>query len=253
MMLRSHNRWVLALLLGIVLCLGSRSLSLAQGQPGSEAPSSTSDQDQSNNGPSFSRELARDAREAAGEDENAQFKQSFSIKKLAAITGLSLEHAYWLSLAINFAIVAGFIAWVSKKNLPGIFRGRTTQIRLSLDEARRASEEANQKLAEINQRLSRLDGEIAEMRASAETEAAAEEARIKAAAQEDARKIVDAAEQEIAAAAKAARRELTAYAASLAVSQAARQIRVDSASDEALIRDFAAQLASNGKSQKDGD
>ena len=47
------------------------------------------------------------------------------------------------------------------------------------------------------------------MTANAEKEAAAEEARIKAAAEEDARKIVESAEQEIAAAAKLARRELT--------------------------------------------
>jgi len=253
MKLRRQNSLALAILLGIALCLAGGTFSFAQEKPEGAAQNSRSDQDQSNNGPHFGRDLARNAREAAGEDQNAQFKQSFSIRKLAAITGLSLEHAYWLSLAINFGIIAGFIAWASKKNLPGIFRGRTTQIRLSLEEARKASEEANRKLAEINQRLSRLDGEIAAMRATAESEAAAEEARIKAAAEEDARKIVDAAEQEIAAAAKAARRELTAYAASLAVSLAARQVRVDPASDEALIRDFAAQLAGNGKSQKDGD
>ena len=49
------------------------------------------------------------------------------------------------------------------------------------------------------------------MRDAAEKETAAEEARIKAAAMEDARKIVESAEQEITAAAKTARRELTAY------------------------------------------
>ena len=88
------------------------------------------------------------------------------------------------------------------------------------------------------------------MRAAAEKEAAAEEARIKAAAEEDARKIIQAAEQEIAAAAKTARRELKAYAASLAVSLAAKQIRVDPASDQALVQDFAAQLAADGKSRR---
>ena len=53
---------------------------------------------------------------------------------------------------------------------------------------------------------------------------AAEEARIKAAAEEDARKIVESAEQEIAAAAKAARRDLTTYAADLAASIAASSV-----------------------------
>ena len=81
------------------------------------------------------------------------------------------------------------------------------------------------------------------MRATAEKEAAAEEARIKAAAEEDARKIVESAEQEIAAAAKLARRELTNYAANLAVSLAAKQIKVDAATDQALVRGFASELS----------
>jgi hypothetical protein len=55
------------------------------------------------------------------------------------------------------------------------------------------------------------------MKAAGETDLAAEESRIKAAAEEDGRKIVESAEQEIAAAAKAARRDLTAYAADLAI------------------------------------
>ena len=79
----------------------------------------------------------------------------------------------------------------------------------------------------------KLDGEIGMMRDAAEKEGAAEEARIKAAAEEDARKIVASAEQEIAAAAKAARRQLTAYAADLAVGLARKQIHVDAATDQA--------------------
>jgi len=51
--------------------------------------------------------------------------------------------------------------------------------------------------------------------------------------------------RKIAAAAKAARRELTAYAADLAVALAQKQIRVDAATDQALVREFAGQLASS--------
>ena len=75
----------------------------------------------------------------------------------------------------------------------------------------------------------KLDGEIGMMRNAAEKDAAAEEARIQAAAQEDARKIVESAQQEIASAAKSARRELTAYAADLAIGLAKKQIHVDAA------------------------
>ncbi len=207
----------------------------AQANPSSASPEHSAS--------AMSGELAKESREAAGEDEQAQFKHSASVQMVAKLTGLSLDNAYWLCVVLNFAIVAGAVVYFSKKNLPGMFRNRTASIQKAMQEARKASEDANRRLAEIETRLSRLDAEIAAMRATAEKEAAAEEARIKAAAEEDARKIVESAEQEIAAAAKLARRELTAYAANLAVSLAAKQIKVDAATDQALVRDFARELS----------
>ena len=126
--------------------------------------------------------------------------------------------------------------------MPGIFRGRTAAIQKAMQEAQRASEEARKKLAEIESRLQQLDVEIGKIRDAAEKEGAAEEVRIKTAATEDARKMVAAAEQEIAAAAKAARRQLTSHAADLAVSLAKKQIHVDAATDQNLVRTFAGQL-----------
>ena len=184
--------------------------------------------------------------DASGED-TAQFKHSGSVKLLSRITGLSLEGAYWLAVLINFGIVAGVIVWASKKNLPAVFRNRTASIQKSIEEARKASEDANRRLSDIESRLSKLGDEIAQMRVSSEKEAAAEEERIQKAAGEDAKRIVESAEQEIAAAAKAARRELTAYAADLAVTLAAKQIHVDAPTDQALVRRFASQLAKDGK------
>ncbi|MGH9501389.1 MAG: ATPase [Terriglobales bacterium] len=192
-------------------------------------------------------QLARESREAAGEDDQAQFKQSAAVQLVARLTGLSLEHAYWLCVLLNFGVIAGAVVYLSKKNLPGVFRNRTASIQKAMQEARQASEEANRRLAEIETRLSRLDTEIAAMGAAAQKEAAAEETRIKAAAEEDARKIVESAEQEIAAAAKTARRELTAYAANLAVALAAKQIKVDTATDQALVREFAKELSPQGR------
>ena len=189
---------------------------------------------------------ANAAPEQKGEEETAQFKHSASVKLLSRITGLSNEGAYWLAVVLNFAIVAGLIAWFSKKNLPAMFRSRTASIQKSLEEARRASEDANRRLAEIESRLARLDDEIAEMRAASDREAAAEEQRIKAAAEEDARRIVESATQEIAAATKAATRELTAHAADLAVTLASKQIRVDTPTDQALVRRFGQQLSIDG-------
>lgn len=242
----SHTRLTLAALVLIF------ALSLTSARAQSASSSASAQHSPGNTGV----ELSKESREAAGEDEQAQFKHSAAVQLVARLTGLSLEHAYWLCVLFNFAVMAGTILYFSKKNLPSVFRGRTASIQKAMQEARKASEEANQRLAEIETRLSRLDAEIGNMRAAAEKEAVAEEARIKAAAEEDARKIVESAEQEITAAAKAARRELTAFAANLAVSLASKQIKVDTATDQSLVREFAKELSttsSNGGGPKAGE
>lgn len=234
---------VLALLL--VSCAGWASVR-AQEQPASpeqkQASQSSADQPA---GPA--KQLAHESKEAAGEekDEMAEFKQSASVRAIARLTGLSLQHAYWLSVVLNFVVIAAVILWAGRKYLPGMFRDRSAAIQKAMQEAQMASEEARRRLADIESRLMKLDVEIGMMRDAAEKEGAAEEARIQAAAEEDARKIVASAEQEIAAAAKAARRQLTAYAADLAVGLARKQIHVDAGTDQALIRNFAQELGAS--------
>jgi F-type H+-transporting ATPase subunit b len=200
------------------------------------------------------RQLAHESREAAGEekDEMEEFKHSASVRLVSRITGLNPQQSYWLCFIFNFAVIAALFAWAGRKYLPGMFRDRTAAIQRAMQEAQKASEEARRKLAEIETRLQKLDVEIGMMRDQAEKEGAVEEARIQATAEEDARKIVASAEQEIAAAAKAARRQLTAHAAELAVGIAAKQIHVDAGTDQALVRNFAGQLANSDESGKDG-
>jgi F-type H+-transporting ATPase subunit b len=199
------------------------------------------------------RQLAHESRKAAGEDkdEMEEFKHSASVQAIHRLTGLSVQQSYWACFLLNFLVIAAVIIWAGRKFLPGIFRDRTAAIQKAMQEAQKASEEARRKLAEIESRLQKLDVEIGMMRDAAEKEGATEEARIKAAAEEDARKIVSAAEQEIAAAAKAARRQLTAHAADLAVGLAQKQIHVDATTDQALVRSFASELGTTDKHGKD--
>jgi F-type H+-transporting ATPase subunit b len=218
----------------------------AQEQPAApEKQQQSGDNDPKQRG--VAQQLAHETREAAGEevDETAVFKQSAAVRLIAKWTGMSLQHAYWLSVLLNFAVIAGIIFWAGRKFLPAAFSARTAAIQKAMQEAQKASDEARRRLAEIESRLMKLDVEIGMMRDAAEKDAAAEEARIQAAAQEDARKMVEAAQLEIAAAAKAARRELTAYAADLAVGLARKQIQIDAATDQALLRNFAGELGSS--------
>jgi F-type H+-transporting ATPase subunit b len=185
--------------------------------------------------------------EAKEEDEEAQFKQSAAVKWLADSLGISIGAAYWLSVLVNFAIVAVLLVVMLKSPMATFFRERTAGIQKSLEEARKASEEAQRRLAEIEARLAKLDGETAEMRAVAEREAGKEEAAAQKAVEEAKARIVQGAEQEIAAAARQARGELKSYAAELAVSLAEKRIEVNAATDRALVHEFAEQLGKGGK------
>ena len=241
---------VLALLM---LCCASVASLRAQEKPASSDQPATVSSADPQRGPG--QQLVHESKEAAGteKDEMEEFKHSASVKAIARLTGLSLQQAYWLSVVLNFAVIAAVIIWAGRKYLPGIFRDRSAAIQKAMQEAQMASEEARRRLADIESRLMKLDVEIGMMRNAAEKEGAAEEARIQAAAEEDARKIVTAAEQEITAAAKAARRQLTAFAADLAVGLARKQIQVDAATDQTLVRNFAGQLGtSSGGSDDSG-
>ena len=130
---------------------------------------------------------------------------------------------YWVSIAVNFALLALFFWMLLKSKLPQMFRDRTNTIQKALKEAHAASAEASRRLGEIEARLSKLDTEVSDIKAGAEREAAAEEERMRAAAEEDKRKVVDAAESEIAAIARSARHELKSFAASLAVDIASQE------------------------------
>jgi len=233
--------WVGLLALLVVSGGGTRALCAQDRPPAPQKQRQSSDKTKERG---VAQQLVHETREAAGEekDETAEFKESASVRLIAKWTGLSLQHAYWLSVLLNFVVVAAVIIWAARKYLPGIFSARTAAIQKAMQEAQKASEEARRRLAEIESRLMKLDVEIGMMRDAAEKEGTAEEARIQAVVQEDARKMVESAQQEIASAAKAARRELTAYAADLAVGLAQKQIRVDAAADQALVRQFAGEL-----------
>jgi len=193
---------------------------------------------------SSEQQLAHASEEAA--DPHAKYKESASVRWLADRLGLGVTTASWLSFVLNFAVVAFLIYLVVKAKVPGLLRDRTSAIRHQMEEARRVSDEANRRLSDIEGRLSRLDSEIAAMHSTAETEAAAEERRIRQATEEDTRKIVAAAEQEIQAAARQVRRELKAYAAELAVGLAEKKLTVDAATDKALVRSFTDDITRNG-------
>jgi F0F1-type ATP synthase membrane subunit b/b' len=171
-----------------------------------------------------------------------ELKSSRSLKFVARVTGMSVEHAYRLCMMLNFGLLIAAALRLSRTYVVPVFSDRTASIRRALEAARKVSLEASRRLAEVEERLAK-PVEIGRMRAAAERAAAEQQSRIKAETEEEIRRVVRRAEQEIAAAIDSARHELKAYVTELAVSLAAHKIRVDAALDRTLAQWFLQQLA----------
>ena len=184
------------------------------------------------------------------ENENEAYRHSATVRMLGARLGLNAEQAATAFSLINFVLLVIGVGWVLLKTLPKLFRDRNTLIQKHLVDARTATEEASARLSGVEARLAKLDGQIAAMRTQAEKDAAADEQRIKAAVEEEKRKILDAAEQEIASATVQARRQIQQYAADLAIDQAAKKLVVTAETDRLLVQSFARRLT--GGDAKEG-
>lgn len=118
---------------------------------------------------------------------------------------------------INFAIWAAALCWLCLKKAPQFFGRRAEAIGSAITKAGSAKAAAEAQLREAETKLGNLEKEVAELRAFAEREAAAEVERVRTATRSDMEKIALAAKAEIEAAERTARLELKALAASLAV------------------------------------
>lgn len=265
-MTRAAKRYLVAGLLGILLALGmvaaqehgaaasSSSSSSTQTQP-EQAPKVEQPNAPENPNREFGQEVVKTSEEAAAEAGKKDAKLAMELKAehspvvswIGRVINIGPERAYWLSIIVNFGILVWLFWFLMKAKVPQMFRDRTATIQKGIKEAQAAAAEAAQRLKDIEARLAKLDVEVAEIRTSAESDAAAEEERIRQAAEEDKNKVVQAAEAEIAAIARNARRELKGYAANLAVDLAAKKIRVDEPTDHALVREFVDQFGKGGK------
>ena len=154
------------------------------------------------------------------------------------------ERANELFKWINFAIVAAVLIWLFAKKLPAVFRGNADKISSAITKATAAKEEAERQVREAEAKLANLQREIAALEATARREAIEEGERIRALAQNDAKKVGIAAQAEIEAAERAARLELKALAASLAVEGAESLLakQLTPAAQETLLDTFVNSL-----------
>ena len=122
---------------------------------------------------------------------------------------------------LNFLIVFGGIGYLIAKHGGAFFRGNAKEIAASIVEATAAKAEADRELHEVEVKVARLDQDVAEMRAEARRNWAAESERLYASGQAEIEKITQAARAELAASERAAQQQVREIAASLAVERAA--------------------------------
>jgi len=221
-------------------------------QEPASAPSSSAQTQQQPENPNaaIGEELSKASHEAAESEEHGEhdkFKYSPTVQWMGRLLGMDPHRAYFVSLIINFGLLALFFYVLLRTKVPQMFRDRTDSIQKGIREAQQASAEATERLSAIEARLSKIDTEIGEIRAESDKQAASEEERLNAATEDDKQKVIESARTEIDSIARNARRDLKSYAASLAVDIAARKIRVDERSDQALVREFVDQLGKDGK------
>jgi F-type H+-transporting ATPase subunit b len=156
----------------------------------------------------------------------------------------AVEHATEIFKWINFAVVAAMIVWVFGRKLPPLFRKKAEAISSAIANAGSAKAAADAQLRDAESRLANIQKEIAELRANAERESAAEVERLRAATRTDGQKIAAAAKAEIEAAERAARLELKALAANLAVDGAETLLakQLSPKAQESLISSFVESL-----------
>lgn len=145
---------------------------------------------------------------------------------------------------LNFVIVAGGIVYIARRYGPAFFRNRADTITAAIRHAAAAKAEADRQLQDAETRLSRLDEEVAEFRAHAQRDAAAEAERVRELTHNEAEKIAAAARAEIEAAERAARLDLKLLGANLAVAGAASILakQLTPQAQDSLFRTFVRSL-----------
>ena len=193
-------------------------------------------------------ESAKGKEANSDEEQNHEFLVNSPIVKwVSGATGWSRDVTSKLMLWFNFAIIFFGIVIPLARILPRTLQKRKDTLTLALEEGRKATAAANERLAAVEAKLAGLDDEIARYRAQVEEDARSDEQRIKATIEEEKVRIVTAAEQQVTVAAAQARHGLRSYAADLAIRQAAAQLKLTAEADKALIAEFVAHAAEEGK------
>ena len=139
---------------------------------------------------------------------------------------------------VNFALLAGTLAYFLRSPIARYLVDRGAQIRGDLVRAADMRASAAAQAAAIEQKMAALPGELDALRKAGAEDVAAEEARIRQAAEAERARLLEQARREIDAQLKLAERQLLARTADLAVAVAAKRVKATiTAEDQARLVD----------------
>jgi F-type H+-transporting ATPase subunit b len=138
----------------------------------------------------------------------------------------------------NFAVLAGTLVYFLRSPIATYLRDRGTQIRGDLVNAADMRTSATAQLAAIDNKMAVLPAELDALRQAGAEELAAEESRMRQAAESERTRLLDQARREIDAQLKVAQRELLGHTADLAVAIASKRVKATiTAADQARLVD----------------
>lgn len=149
---------------------------------------------------------------------------------------------------LNFVFVFGLGGWWMGRQLKTVFQRRADKIASAISEAEAALRTAEGRLRAAEEKLAAIERESAEMRQRARLDSAAEAARIRDLAREEAGRIDRAADVEIAAAELAAANRLREMAIDRTIERARDLMkeRITAETDTRLIGRFVETLGQGG-------
>ncbi len=214
---------LLAILL--VPCGGASRAWAGAVQPAHEAPAQP---------PATPAPSAPAASEAAGHGEATEGHQGGLLQSIARL--------------VNFGILAATLVYFLRSPAANYLSTRKTEIRSDLDKAHQMRIAASAQIAEIERRMTALPAELESLRREGAEEVAAEEARMRGAAEAERNRFLEQARRDIDAQLKVAERDLIRHAADLAVALATERIRntITAADQTRLVDRYVNQVGQSG-------
>lgn len=173
---------------------------------------------------------ARSGEHAAAQPQAPHEQPGAGVHEEAVAEGQTAEGGHeegWLPLVarlVNFAILVGLLAYFLRSPIASYLRGRAERIRGDLVQAAETRRAAEVQLAAIDERMKQLPAELETLRERGVAEIAAEEARIRAAAEADRDRLLEQMRRAIDMQVRLARRTLLEEVAALATGVARERI-----------------------------